>query len=84
MRGAAAGSGLPGALLCAGDQAAGLQGLRTYDLHHTAVALWIAAGATPKEVAVRRTHLGQLHPDRYGHQTIPWPVAEGRCHPVRD
>jgi integrase len=22
--------------------------------------------------------------DRYGHQTIPWPVAEGRCHPVRD
>jgi hypothetical protein len=23
-------------------------------------------------------------PDRYGDQTIPQPVAEGRCHPVRD
>jgi hypothetical protein len=22
--------------------------------------------------------------DRYGHQTIPWVVAGGRCHPVRD
>jgi integrase len=22
--------------------------------------------------------------DRYGHQTIPWPIAEGRCHPVTD
>jgi integrase len=28
-------------------------GLRIHDLRHTAVALWIAAGATPKEVAVR-------------------------------
>jgi integrase len=34
-------------------KAAGLQGLRIHDLRHTAVALWIAAGATPKEVAVR-------------------------------
>jgi integrase len=32
------------------------------DLRDTAVALWIAAGATPKEVAVRGAHLGQLHP----------------------
>jgi integrase len=31
-------------------EAAGLQGLRIHDLRHTAVALWIAAGATPKEV----------------------------------
>jgi hypothetical protein len=30
-------------------KAAGLQGLRIHDLRHTAVALWIAAGATPKE-----------------------------------
>jgi integrase len=34
-------------------RAAGLQCLRIHDLRHTAVALWIAAGATPKEVAVR-------------------------------
>ena len=37
-------------------------GLRIHDLRDTAVALWIAAGATPKEVAVRGAHLGQLHP----------------------
>jgi integrase len=37
-------------------KAAGLQGLRIHDLRHTAVALWIAAGATPKEVAVRAGH----------------------------
>jgi integrase len=30
---------------------AGLDGLRIHDLRHTAVALWIAAGANPKEVA---------------------------------
>jgi hypothetical protein len=34
-------------------RAAGLQCLHIHDLRHTAVALWIAAGATPKEVAVR-------------------------------
>jgi integrase len=43
--------------------AAGLDGLRIHDLRHTAVALWIAAGANPKEVAARgRAYLGQLHP----------------------
>ena len=35
------------------SRAAGLQGQRIHDLRHTAVALWIAAGATPKEVTVR-------------------------------
>jgi integrase len=35
-------------------QVAGLQGLRIHDLRHTAVALWIAAGANPKEVSARR------------------------------
>jgi hypothetical protein len=30
-----------------------LAGLRIHDLRHTAVALWIAAGASPKEVAAR-------------------------------
>ena len=32
---------------------ANLAGLRIHDLRHTAVALWIAAGASPKEVAAR-------------------------------
>jgi integrase len=53
-------------------KAAGLQGLRIHDLRHTAVALWIAAGATPKEVAVRAGHTSvSFTLDRYGHQTIP-------------
>jgi integrase len=33
-----------------------LEGLRIHDLRHTAVALWIAAGAGPKEVATRAGH----------------------------
>ena len=57
--GAAAGPGLSGALLGAGDQAAGLH---IHDLHHTAVALWIAADGTPKEVTVPAGHLGQPYP----------------------
>jgi hypothetical protein len=36
--------------------AAGLDGLRIRDLRHTAVALWIAAGANPKEVSARAGH----------------------------
>jgi integrase len=32
---------------------ANLAGLRIHDRRHTAVALWIAAGANPKEVSVR-------------------------------
>jgi integrase len=49
-------------------KAAGLQGLRIHDLRHTAVALWIAAGATPKEVAVRAGHTSvSFTLDRYGH-----------------
>jgi integrase len=35
--------------------AAGLDGLRIHDLRHTAVALWIAAGAN-KEVSARAGH----------------------------
>ena len=35
--------------------AAGLPGLRIHDLRHT-VALWIAAGVSPKEVPVRAGH----------------------------
>jgi integrase len=48
--------------------AAGLDGLRIHDLRHTAVALWIAAGANPKEVAVRAGHSSvSFTLDRYGH-----------------
>jgi hypothetical protein len=39
-----------------------------HDLRHTAVALWIAAGANPEEVAARAGHASvsfTLH--RYGH-----------------
>jgi len=44
------------------------QGLRIHDLRHTAVALWIAAGASPKEVAVRAGHSSVVTVlDRYGH-----------------
>jgi integrase len=35
---------------------AGLAPLRVHDLRHTAVALWVAAGASPKEVAARAGH----------------------------
>jgi integrase len=48
--------------------AAGLEGLRIHDLRHTAVALWIVAGASPKEVAVRAGHTSvSFTLDRYGH-----------------
>jgi integrase len=45
-----------------------LDGLRIHDLRHTAVALWIAAGAGPKEVATRAGHTSvSFTLDRYGH-----------------
>jgi integrase len=48
--------------------AAGLDGLRIHDLRHTAVALWIAAGANPKEVAARAGHSSvSFTLDRHGH-----------------
>jgi hypothetical protein len=48
--------------------AAGLPGLRIRDLRHTAVALRIAAGASPKEVAARAGHTSvSFVLDRYGH-----------------
>jgi integrase len=47
---------------------ADLEGLRIHDLRHTAVALWIAAGAGPKEVATRAGHTSvSFTLDRYGH-----------------
>ncbi len=49
-------------------RAAGLDGLRFHDLRHTAVALWIAAGANPKEVAARAGHASvSFTLDRYRH-----------------
>ena len=44
------------------------EGLRIHDLRHTAVALWIAAGASPKEIAARAGHSSVVTVlDRYGH-----------------
>jgi integrase len=49
-------------------RAAGLAPLRPHDLRHTAVALWIAVGANPKEVSVRAGHTSVAFTlDRYGH-----------------
>jgi integrase len=46
----------------------GLAPLRIHDLRHTAVALWIAAGASPKEIAARAGHTSVATVlDRYGH-----------------
>lgn len=56
--------------------AVGLTGLRPHDLRHTAVALWIAAGASPKEVAARAGHTSvSFSLDRYGHL---YPVQDER------
>jgi hypothetical protein len=47
---------------------ANLAGLRIYDLRHTAVVLWIVAGASPKEVAARAGHTSvSFVLDRYSH-----------------
>jgi integrase len=47
---------------------AGIAPLRPHDLRHTAVALWIAAGASPKEIAARAGHTSVVTVlDRYGH-----------------
>jgi integrase len=47
---------------------AGVAPLRPHDLRHTAVAMWIAAGASPKEIAVRAGHSSVVTVlDRYGH-----------------
>jgi Phage integrase family len=42
--------------------------LRPHDLRHTAVALWIAAGANPKQIATWAGHTSvSVVLDRYGH-----------------
>jgi integrase len=47
---------------------AGLMPLRPHDLRHTAVALWIAAGPNPKQIATWAGHTSvSVVLDRYGH-----------------
>jgi integrase len=66
---------------CPAVVAANLDGLRIHDLRHTAVALWIAAGASPKEVAARAGHTSvSFVLARYGH-LFPRPTP--RCVPGR-
>jgi integrase len=48
--------------------AADLAPLRIHDLRHTAVSLWIADGANPKQIAVMAGHTSvSVVLDRYGH-----------------
>ncbi len=55
-------------------QDAELDGLRPHDLRHTAVSLWIAAGADPKAVSARAGHSSVAFTfDQYGHL---WPEAD--------
>jgi len=63
-------------------RAAGLAHLRPHDLRHTAVALWIAAGANPKEAATRAGHSSvSFTLDRYGHL---FPGSEQRLNDALD
>lgn len=49
-------------------RAAGLEPLRPHDLRHTAVSLWVAAGASPKQIASWAGHTSvAVVLDRYGH-----------------
>jgi integrase len=49
-------------------RATGLETLRIHDMRHTAVALWIAAGASPTDIASRAGHTSvAVVLDRYGH-----------------
>jgi integrase len=49
-------------------EAAELSPLRIHDLRHTAVSLWIADGANPKQIAVMAGHTSvSVVLDRYGH-----------------
>ena len=49
-------------------EVAGVAPLRPHDLRHTAVAFWIAAGASPKEIATWAGHTSVVTVlDRYGH-----------------
>jgi len=61
---------------------AGLTPLRPHDLRHTAVALWIAAGANPFEVKTRAgVKSAAFILDRYGHL---FPGSEDRVNDALD
>lgn len=46
----------------------GLKGLKFHELRHTFVAVWVAAGADPKDISVRAGHSSVAFTlDRYGH-----------------
>lgn len=63
-------------------ESAAVAPLRPHDLRHTAVALWIAAGATPKEIATRAGHTSVVTVlDRYGHL---FPGSEDRVNAALD
>ena len=63
-------------------RAVGLEPLRPHDLRHTAVAFWIAAGASPNEVAARAGHRSVVTVlDRYGHLL---PGSEDRVNAALD
>jgi len=50
---------------------AGLDPLRIHDLRHTAVSFWMAAGASPNEIARRAGHTSvAVVLDRYGHDQL--------------
>jgi integrase len=68
---------------------AGLAPLRPHDLRHTAVALWIAQGASPKQIATWAGHTSvSVVLDRYGHlfpgheDAVMQRLAEGYTAPV--
>jgi hypothetical protein len=68
MKVSPAAAGVPRPSVTTSRQGSGLDGLRIHDLRHTAVALWIAAGANPKEVSARAGHSSvSFTLDRYGH-----------------
>lgn len=57
-----------GELVVSADGRQRYRGLRIHDLRHTAVTFWIAAGASPKEVATWAGHSSVATVlDRYGH-----------------
>jgi integrase len=61
-------------------RSAGLVPLRPHDLRHTAMALWIAAGAHPKEVSVRAGHTSVAFTlNRYDHLSRPRTTTSGKA-----
>ena len=63
-------------------EAAGVSPLRLHDLRHTAVALWLAAGASAHAIAMRAGHTSSsVVLDRYGHLL---PQTEDRLNDALD